>query len=592
MIQECMQLFLSKMEHSDGEFILNNYVLGEGSYYIIDVDKSFDIQGSIFIKYDRKEQKVIGSNNPRYKEICYLDYHSKILSMNKSIEKTKVIHSNNYLSFFIKKENLNNDKLTEDSINKHYDILANPRLKYKTKLELEMYTYVEACLPQINKSLLEKIRNWIIEHRHDFDNHVGESGYLKLFFVFEDSDKTRKVYNQEYQRYVIPNLFLSNKYNIEIAGKLYGIPYDNLQFNNKKPYLINHSRRYKYPCYLNMEEAIAIKEFFDLLGTYAAQNNNHLFFDLKYNEIYALKSDEDVPLDIYGYYMRIKKGKTEIQILDYTPIIRYSPTLDNEFEYKEFLPCVILEENSNSNNGQILRYGTYTKTKELEALINQIFFRNLLICNYNATERNNFTNTSNSLNKFIEQSKTVLFSRFHINTDTNIMPIINKIGWKIIKDSIDNGNWIYGKLQVNLMWSLQTYYNDIANDQDKINDIIKRFKSNLNVPIIKILNDDDYSFAIGVLVGCIINKVYISNVKLFSNSIVGKSQNVVKSKINLWMKQYLNRYFPKNKKMEILFDCILKYKPQQKYIDGHVFLVGILMFYDIITTNLTKEKMQ
>lgn len=49
----------------------------------------------------------------------------------------KIIHSNNYLSFFVKKENLrpdknNNVKLTEEIIDNYYDALLNPRIKYKS----------------------------------------------------------------------------------------------------------------------------------------------------------------------------------------------------------------------------------------------------------------------------------------------------------------------------------------------------------------------------------------------------------------------------------------------------------------------------
>ena len=64
--------------------------------------------------------------------------------MNKPIDGKKVIHSNNYLSFFIKKENLQPNykvdaKLTEEIIDKYYDILLDPRLKYKDREKKSMY---------------------------------------------------------------------------------------------------------------------------------------------------------------------------------------------------------------------------------------------------------------------------------------------------------------------------------------------------------------------------------------------------------------------------------------------------------------------
>ncbi|MCS4473106.1 hypothetical protein JQ038_17150 [Clostridium botulinum] len=46
--------------------------------------------------------------------------------MNKPIDSNKIIHSNNYLSFFVKKESVVNGKLNEKIIDDYYEILKNP----------------------------------------------------------------------------------------------------------------------------------------------------------------------------------------------------------------------------------------------------------------------------------------------------------------------------------------------------------------------------------------------------------------------------------------------------------------------------------
>lgn len=64
--------------------------------------------------------------------------------MNKIIDSKKIIHSNNYLSLFIKKESLTNGKLTNEIIDNYYEVLSNPDIKYsKSKKAMKIYKTVE-----------------------------------------------------------------------------------------------------------------------------------------------------------------------------------------------------------------------------------------------------------------------------------------------------------------------------------------------------------------------------------------------------------------------------------------------------------------
>ena len=42
-----------------------------------------------------------GKSNMYYFDICSMDYNSKIIDMNKPIDKSKIIHSNNFYSFLV-----------------------------------------------------------------------------------------------------------------------------------------------------------------------------------------------------------------------------------------------------------------------------------------------------------------------------------------------------------------------------------------------------------------------------------------------------------------------------------------------------------
>ncbi len=58
--------------------------------------------------------------------------------------------------------------------------------------------------------------------------------YCKLFFVWENEDKTRAVYQQEGLRYLLPNLYNSNDFNRKQDGKILGLPNNNMGMNSKK----------------------------------------------------------------------------------------------------------------------------------------------------------------------------------------------------------------------------------------------------------------------------------------------------------------------------------------------------------------------
>lgn len=134
MFEECLDVFKRELE-DDNNLILDEYIPADGSYIIVDAEGK--IKNYQDIKLDKKkrgtsEAVVKGSY---FKEICFYDYHSKLISMNKPVDSKKVIHSNNYLAFAVKKESITS-KLTETIIDNYYDTLKNPlEKKYKKSKE-------------------------------------------------------------------------------------------------------------------------------------------------------------------------------------------------------------------------------------------------------------------------------------------------------------------------------------------------------------------------------------------------------------------------------------------------------------------------
>ena len=123
MIWECMEVF-EKLLKEKKNLVIENYVPKDGDYYLVHMaEEKWEIETPVSVFYDKKKGVVVGETDIRYDKICFLDYCSKLLDMNKPIDSKKIIHSNNYLSFFIKKESLFNGKLTQKII----DVLSNLR---------------------------------------------------------------------------------------------------------------------------------------------------------------------------------------------------------------------------------------------------------------------------------------------------------------------------------------------------------------------------------------------------------------------------------------------------------------------------------
>ena len=119
--------------------------------------------------------------------------------MNKPMDSKKVIHSNNYLAFAVKKESITS-KLTETIIDNYYDTLKNPlEAKYKKSKEAsKIYQKFEEEYAPVNIEILEKCRSWIKQHIFSIDKLINidlkKKDYLKIFFeVFEADRKSTRL---------------------------------------------------------------------------------------------------------------------------------------------------------------------------------------------------------------------------------------------------------------------------------------------------------------------------------------------------------------------------------------------------------------
>ena len=156
MLKECLDVFAEKLKQ-DNDLILKEYIPADGSYLIVDKDNNIKYTD---IKLDKKTRKIIATDDTLLKDICFFDYHSKLISMNKPVDSKKVIHTNNYLAFAVKKESIT-QKLTVEIIDNYYDTLKNPlEKKYKKSKEAsKIYQKFVDEYGEVNQDLLENVES-------------------------------------------------------------------------------------------------------------------------------------------------------------------------------------------------------------------------------------------------------------------------------------------------------------------------------------------------------------------------------------------------------------------------------------------------
>ncbi len=527
MLKDCIDIFKHKYAQTGDALITDNYTLDPGTYLLVNKDGQIIDQKDVF----KNNFSPIGFDN-----FIQKDYLSKLLDMNKPIDGKKVIHSNNYLSFWIKKDSLQpNDqgktKLTSDLINNYYHILENPRLKY-TKKSLELYNDLELSIGIPDLKKLKFCQSWISENIFSLtakQSIKSDKSYLKIFFQ-EDLN----LYRQESQRYFLPNIYNTTDYNISIDNQIFGLPNNNMGMNAKKPFLENKTRiKNKMPYLLSTDDVYIQKKFFDYLYNYANQGKTNLYFSTDNGDpeqIYSYESSQAHTKYFNGYFLRIQKGK-ELEIRDYDHITSYTPNL-NRFVIHQVIP---VPKDAKTE----LSYNDALELKNVQQIINSTFFKKFLVTNY-------FTDASDiRLNDFrvkeeLLRCRNAFFTWFFKGNAQTIKSLFPKSSLEIIKNSIGNGYFIKAIEQFNVRDGFITYFEGGKSMADQLISIRTTLRQKIKSPGDQFIESDlEYFYAVGQIAN-----YYLSKSK--ANKPVYSTINpVINCKTDVKLKDLLTRLFLK-----------------------------------------------
>lgn len=581
MLQEALEVFEKKYK-KDERIVIDAHSLKDGTYRLIEMnDDGWKIRKTLDIIYDKKNKETVGYLDDDYTLIRQLDYYSKLLEMNKPIDFKKVIHSNNYFSISVKKENIVSKKLTDDIIKNYYNVLKNPISKYEKKAKSrKLYEKVEEELGKVDIDLINKIENYVLTHDIFENIDLSKKNYAKVFFIFSNLEETIEYYRKESQRYLLPNLYNSNDYNFDDNGEILGLSNNNMGMNSKKPYLENKTRKIKVPYLLNQQQALLQSRFFDYLWGRVSKGQ-YDFYIITDKGKEDIKSLDDVDEFANGYYLRCHKEKNEVKIIQADNVIDYSKKLKKPFIVKNYIG---LSDEMICNSK--LDYDVYMdELWQICELINIYFFERKLKSNF-YSEIGDIQINDPLIKRLVMEYRDILSAWFYRDKTVGLESAIDKFTSEIILNSLRKNNLFKARLQLNLRWSLLAYFNEERKIGGEMMEIKNKLSQHINLPISEdwdFDNDKEFAYAIGQAINYF---VYLNKSSNKTQSYVNRYLNekdidVLKSKIETAYKKYnyIIPYNPHSRESKLI-SHIMMYEPKKintEYIIGG-FTAPLLIF--------------
>lgn len=575
MFDETIEVFESMVSVKSEQWLYDNYVPSPGTYILLNIDENFSIRNIFDIgKPDKTTGDIMVMNNEDYKLVSFMDKNSKLITMNKAIDSGKIIHSNNFYSFFIKKESVVAKKLEEKNIEGYYHVLQNPYTKYKKNKAKEIYSAVEKELGVVDTDELERIHVWIKNNLFEFletkcdELKLESKDYLKIFFVYSDDEKTKREIKREGERYLRPNIFNNNDYNINVHNQIFGLHNDNMGLNDKKPYLDNKTRKESIPCAITMDKAIIQYQFMEYLSSQAAKGkvNVYVDFDKKTIQCTSDKDSNSISYIESGLYFRIRQGKTEVEIYAAERITQYNSNLKDMFKMKE-----IFEFGDKAKERYSEAYGTKHKLYEIEMLVNDGLFSKYLISNYKTAAGDFPSNMDNLVKEQLLICRDQLWKWFHNNEKQNVGIVLNKACKRFVREAIENDYTDKAKHQFNLWFSLMDYLNENRRNEEDMSDV----RNQLLNHILKtegdwdFESDEEYYYAVGQISRYILglSKASKKALDMLRPILSVKNDKLLKERIVLLAKKYDYAIEMRYKNASKLLARVLTYTPKDKAND-------------------------
>lgn len=565
MLQDCLEVFEAferKKKEEGRNPVFDRYVPKDGTYILVDVESGELLAKDIEIHYNKRTRELEGRNHLSFQEIQYYDYYSSLIDMNKPIDSKKVIHSNNFLSFFLKKDSIGNGKLTEEIVAGYYKILSEPDRKYQAKKKTrELYKAAEKELGPVDVRLLEKCRRWIAEHifkLSDLGIETEGKDYLKIFFVLGrgKEEETKQLYQTEGLRYLYPNIFNSNEYNVMYQGQIWGMPNNNMGLNAKKVYLEHKTRMETIPYMVSREDVLRQKKLFDYLAALAAMGEVNVYFDCIRNEVDSYPNDKLPDRETCGTYLRLQKEKeVKIQEVDY--VSQYQTKLTPPFRYHDYI--------NRSEKFQKAEYGRYHKLWQMAGVVDAVLFSGWLQKNL-FTEAKDLKTTDSTLKENILFARKSMFRWMYLGESNGLPEILDKVSERAVLSAVRENSLDLVSQRLNLRLSLQSYFKRNKEGAMEISEIRQLVEQKINGNgEEQFESEEEFFYGVGQLLYYLFTRSKAANKKMsmINPFITAKSVKTIKERLQrLFLKYNHDIQLIGPKRVKYLFAMICSYNQE------------------------------
>ena len=563
MLKDCIEIFEKEIEeykqhNPNGDeisFITDAYVLTSGTYYLLDIETG-EVKATLDVDKNTTERSEL------YEKFAKMEYLSMYMDSNKAVA-DKNIFSNNIYSFIVKKENVA-EKITEEIIDEYYEKI----LKFNEVSDTDkknLYISYEEKYGATNFENAEKAKKAIKNFVQNY-NAQEQKGRLAIFFDVDFSE-----YQKEGNRYILANVYNSNKYNYLKNNEIFGLSNNNMGLNSKKPYLENKSRKNTLPYAVSQENIMLQKLFFDYLLNIFSEKKYYIYFTEK--GIKSFRSKEYPKEDISGFFIRIMKGQKECEILDCSPIDRRTDKIVIRVDN-------VLNIKYSDKNPQNLNYKIYTSLGEFIPVINEILYGKWLESNYFSEAKDiKIKNDSGKLKSILLKTRNLWIDWFYKGRTQNLEKSFEKFSMEIIQNTIENSYIPKAREQYNLRIALINYFNKKENNMsEKIKTIVDTLDSKINSQTnCEIETDDEFYFAIGQVANYFIslNKSSKKAHSLITPILQCKNVEKLKKELNKMYLKYSYAIPSNSLRFNNLYGMICRYEPE-KQINSDMLTGGYL----------------
>ncbi|HBF78064.1 MAG TPA: hypothetical protein DDX02_09565 [Clostridiaceae bacterium] len=594
--------------------ILDNYSIKSGLLLKFDINtKVSDLKDEDYLIVDKKNENINKIELLNWFKIR--DFYSGVISTNKAIDlPAKKILSSNYLTVFIKKdvfpevgkpEQMMNKEKLKERISGYYDALSKTEEKFISIFSESIFVDKSKNYEDYLKQYFTKEYNYIKDkerseairkHKEYLINNLDEiidiikiinekskfENYIKIFF-----DEAEEIYEMENRVYTMPSLFNINKFNIIENGELFGLPSNDMNTNEKKPFLLSRTMKHNVPYRETLDDVQDTKNFYEWLKL---QNRNQregirLNYDFDYDGTSSFKNTDS----FYNIHMTNKENS-----IDEFDNIPFSISKIN-FNYRNYLKIYYKDEKGNS---KIVLDESIYDLASLEKKVNQYYFSGRMSGYYKNNEDDikiKPTEFTPMLKVLLLNSRDAFYDYFKNGVDISIKKMINKISMEVIEEqlrhTVKGKNSYKVQMAYNLRLSFLEFFNIEGGKEmaDKISSIMENLKTKLDdtEKVVTCESDEEFYFTSGQLAYYILSKSQSqsNDFGIFEHFLQAKNSEQLKLKLGESLEIYRHAISMKNIKFKNAMAMVMGYETDEK-ISGKMkdmLLAGILannVFYE------------